>query len=262
MNKKEVKIVLDDVKDYMLENPDKVLASWSGLCNDPEHKHIRADLFFLNMLSVKDGEVTFRRVRPATISKGRLGGPELLYSVWDLVRVNTGRRTGQVLPVDMLADDETYSPAGLIKKLEYTTYPSGFHVKRQSDLASVSLMGNLLEDVQNMRPRTLASISPDLLLVRGKHVTGDLKARRTAENARWIRGHDVEGEDLHKQGMEVAKQYMEESGPEHISYPFDRFFGKGVVAASVNTPDVSMGKWYDIICREAVLPGIVFECDM
>ena len=263
MVKNEAKRILQDVLAYMEENPDAILASWSAIYNDTEHYCIRGDLLFLNLIQMEDGEVVYRRIRPAKITKGETGGPELLYSIRDLVRVNSGRRKGQVLPESYVHEDETYVPSGLRKCLDYDIRSDSFHIKRKGDIASLELMSGMVE---NCRPRgassDICSLAPNLRLV-CKEGNEALYMRRNGATLKWIQGHvPFQNEEADDTGRRIAHTYAQSAGEGMVSYPFEHYFGRGVVAVSLQGSSVCIGRWYKVDHLEGSLPGIVFKCEL
>jgi len=263
MVKNEAKRILQDVSRYMEEHPDAILASWSAIYNGTDHFCIRGDLLFLNLIQVEDGEVIFRRIRPASIIQGETGGPEQLYSIRDLVRINNGRRKGQVLPVSYLHDDETYVPSGLRKRLNYDMVSDSFHIKRKGDIASLELLKGMVEDCRKQAEAVpISSLAPALRLV-CREGQENLHMRRNGATLKWLRGHDAQpGEDADSTGRRIAHTYAQPAGKGMVSYPYEHYYGKGIVAIPLQNDNMSMGRWYKVTYLEGSLPGIVFKCEL
>ncbi len=270
MDKAKAREILENVSTFFEDNPGVTLTCWSAIYNDRLHHHVRGDLLFLNILREEDGELIFRRIRPALLQKGVTGGPELYYHPKCLVTIRTGDRKGQVLPEEYLHDDESYVPAGLRKTLRYRIDSDSFHIKRKGDVAALQLLDSLctklsskssrehlLEDV-----RAAEDIAPDLYLVSvaTKEV---LKSRRTGATRNWLSRNKVdEDEDLDDTALRIAPKYATDAGPGKVAYPFEHYYGRGVVAASLQSDTMRVGAWYCMSRLNGQKAGIVFDCEM
>jgi hypothetical protein len=270
MDKNKMKDTLGSVCKLFEGNPDMVLASWSAIYNDSLHHHIRADLLFLNILQEENGELIYRRVRPAIIQKGQTGGPELYYNIHELVRIKDGKRRGQVLPIDYLHDEETYVPSGLCKKLRYNIAPNSFHANRVGDRACVELLENLVINTSKAGGlhtldndvRGPEEIVPVLHLI-SKMSREVLNSRRTGATVAWLRGQQIDSDvDLDATASRVAASHVVDAGPGMVAYPFQHYHGRGVIGASLMSPGMDIGKWYSMSSLKGSSPGIVFDCEL
>lgn len=254
MTKERAKDILDNAREAV-GLPGACAAAWSAIYNDDVHFHIRADLLFLNIVEHSRGLIRFYRIRPALIQKGRTGGSELLYA-HDLVRVQRGTRKGRVLPIELLKDHEPYVPSGLSKKLEYRIDPDCFHINRKGDIACLEL----LEGITRPSPvNCLPDIAPELRLI-SKMGKEKLIARRTGSTASWMRKQMYKCEDAEEATIRIANTCSQDAGPGMVSYPFEHFFGKGVVGAKIANDNMHFGEWYGYRSGQGSLPGIVFDC--
>jgi hypothetical protein len=258
MEKEQAKEILGYATEA-LSFPGASLAAWSAIYNDNVHFHIRADLLFLNIIENRQGLIRYYRIRPALIQKGRTGGAELLYAKRDLVRITRGTRKGRVLPIDLLKSHEPYVPSGLCKKLEYRTDSDCFHVKRKGDIACLELMQTMLTSKEAPAVKSLADMAPELHLI-ARMGTEKLISRRNGSTASWIRERMQEGEDMQEAATRIANGCAQDAGPGMVSYPFEHFYGKGVVGARIDSPAMHFGEWYSFRSGIGSKPGIVFDC--
>ena len=270
MDKKEAQEIIDNVYNFFEDNEGVTLACWSAIYNDCLHHHVRGDLLFLNFLREENGEIIFRRIRPTLLQKGITGGPELYYNHNRLVMIKNGERKGKVLPEEYLHDDESYVPSGIQKFLRYKIDSNSFHVNRKGDVASLELMRALCKDISSASKRNavlndvrnIEEISPDLFLVSamGREV---LKSRRTGATRNWLTNLKTdEDEDLDATSIRVAPKYSSDAGPGKVAYPFEHYYGRGIVAASLQSDSMKVGSWYSINRMEGNRAGIVFDCEM
>jgi hypothetical protein len=252
--KKEITEMLDHLKTNL--SRDKTYCCWSGIYNDEINKYIRGDLLFLNIVRFENNEFVYRRVSPCIIRQGLSGGSELLYATKNIIKITSGRRKGHILPLEFIYEDESFVTAGICKKLELGRNGNQLMVKRAGDKSALDLL-SLLREEEDIKEFAIKQKSPKLFLVREDTKT-NLLVRGTGSTCTWLQeqGADLENSDIQAAGMEIADKIKEKMLNGKVAYPFEHFYGKGVIAAEIDI----IGEWFTSSISKVILSGITYNC--
>lgn len=239
---------LDSVQEGMLAY------CWSGVFFDLEHKLVRADKTFLNVIlrrpgAAKDESPMFLRCPPCICAGGCVGHeePYVRYSLSTVFKVMCGERKGKVVPACEIRKDERYRDAGLKKWMRKGKTPDCFSAKRKGDQIVMELLQNFCtqKTIHTAKPLTTAPPYYTCRQATNKQVP---RLRRDQETLEFLRGFG--NYDTLLSSDQNAKALRDEIvmdvGAGQVAFPFTFFYGRGVLAADFSDIDRPFGIWYTV----------------
>jgi len=229
---------------------------WSGVFFDLEHKLVRADKTFLNVILrrpfAKDEPPMFLRC-PACICGGGGEGheePYIRYSLSAVFKVVDGPRRGKVVPSYDVREDERYRDAGLKKWLKAGNKPDCFSPRRKGDQIVIDLLENFCTQrrVLVIRPRATA---PDFYTCKKRTDTHMPRLRRNQSTLEFLRGFDSYDSLLSsdQNAKAMREDIVIDAGAGQVGFPFAFFYGRGVLAADASDSGKPFGTWYSTPMR-------------
>ena len=224
---------------------DKLYTSWSGVFFDTEHRLIRADKTFLNVVLFMEGAWIFRRLAPLLRSGNeQVGRPEpyILYTMTNTYRVQNGERRGKVVLGEELGADEQYRETGLLKQLREGTARDCLCSRCRADADVLQQLESLSPDVRSLPPLTTAP----LFYTTCNGLAETPYARRNRDTLEFLRGFRGYNPKLQTEQniRQLQKELTVNAGKDRVGYPFSFFYGKGVLAADVINMEYPAGNWY------------------
>jgi hypothetical protein len=225
---------------------DGYFVCWSGVYFDTAHRFLRVDKLFLNAVYCdrEKNKVVFRRVS-ARMQRDAKKEPFLSYSLDPQYKITSGVRRGRMVLVSEVKDDETFTYAGLSKNLEFGNGSNQFNPRRRvKDITTLKLLThfNNLKDVDNP-----TQIMPDVYLTCHPKNNGLYVRKNGAVMQRLsvMPGYDS-SVDVDKNARRLKSSFREQAGDGRVAYPFDMFYGKGVLAAKLANDVMMLGQWYRV----------------
>ena len=224
---------LSETQEIVSKKPGTFLC-WSGVYFDREHRFIRLDKVFLNLMFRDGHNVCYRRV--VGVLNKEAYEPRLQYDLSMRFRVLDGPRRGHVYSMGELSPEEDFRPSGLSKTVEVGSEPWQFNDRRPRDMEVVSLFDSL--------PiyRETSDVVPRVYLTQQK--SGSLYLRKTQDTLQYLYG--FEGYDQNQspeQNLSRLRPYLAvDAGSNREAFSFDRFYGRGVLGVEAGG-EIPFGTW-------------------
>jgi hypothetical protein len=229
----------------MLQKGD-IYTCWSGTVYDSQNRFIRIDKLCLNILRCEYGNrglmEDFMQVLPCYDINATTKEPCIRYDMRECCRITSGKRRGRVVPATKVKDEERWTVAGFRKEL-WIDRKHGFLPTRTKDTKLIPLL-------QGFQPQDLAvDIAEHMpsLYITVPSRDSKLFVRKSGRVLQYIRRLPVYNNSMSlEDNLPVVRNYMAvDAGNGRVGYPFDIFFGRGVVAADLFSEGrCVIGTWY------------------
>ena len=213
---------------------------WSGVVFDLKNRFVRADKVFLNVVYChpKEGPV-FRRLAPViNRRRGNKTDAHLRYSLSANYRVTDGSRAGHVVAEADLREGETFRRTGLYKNLRCGSEAWLFSEGRKGDRNAADVLEGIGEFDRDVR--SLEQWLPEFFLTIPRNRRAP-RVRDTLGALEYLKGFLGYGPEstLEYNADSLREHIVVDAGNDRDAFPYEFFFGAGVVAASAER----FGEW-------------------
>jgi hypothetical protein len=217
--------------------------NWERTTYADDNKFIKVDTLILNVIRCvsegPDGEIEFLRIPPYYFVDRQTKEPRIVYSLNTCCKVVSGKRKGRIIPLDGVKDHERWTDAGVRASLQACMDTKAAE-DAQRVLASFEPQ-DIPNDLETCLPRLYITIKPCA------DTAQHLFVRKTGEALKYIRQLPVYDDRRSVQDnlSAVKTEIAVDAGSGRLAYPFEIFYGRGVVAADPSGRG-TVGHWIKV----------------